>query len=80
MSNGLFDPELLSTLKYYGTIALDLTGSTIGGFLLGRVFDGIAHTEPWGMLVGPALGMLSGYVAVYRLVMQEVRKKKAPGR
>lgn len=80
MSNNLLDPELIGILKYYGTIALDLAGSAVGGFILGRIFDGFFHTGPWGMLVGPAVGMFAGYTAVYRLVMLEARKKKRPGR
>lgn len=80
LSQGLLDPELLGTLKFYGTIAFDLAGSSLGGFLLGRFLDSAFGTRPWGMLICPLLGLAAGFSGVYRLVMNEAKKKKKPGR
>lgn len=80
VSNSLWDPELIGAFKYYGTIALDLAASMIGGFLFGRFCDSVFGIAPWGMLAGPLLGAVAGYVSVYRLVMQEAKKKQKPGR
>lgn len=70
------DPELLRHLKFYGTISLDLSSGCVIGFALGRFADLHYGTLPLWSSVGFMVGAAIGFYGVFRLVMQEAKRRR----
>jgi ATP synthase protein I len=50
--------------------AYGLLGAMIGGAALGYGVDHVAHTGPWGLLLGSLLGFATGLYGVYQALMK----------
>jgi len=78
------DPTLFRSLKFYGTISLDLVSGSILGFVLGRFFDIRYGTEPiwssFGFLTGAGIGFYGVYKLVTNEVIKEWLKKRKKGK
>lgn len=70
------DPVLLRHLKFFGTISLDLTSGCVLGFFLGRLADLRFGTLPLWSSVGFIAGASIGFYGVFRLVMQEAKRRR----
>lgn len=75
MSEGRFDPEILRTFKFFGTIGFNLAGSMILGFYFGRLVDRRLGTNPWFAIAGFLMGAVAGFMGVYKLVMSEFKER-----
>jgi ATP synthase protein I len=48
-------------------LSAQLLVSILLGFLLGRWLDGVFHTGPWLTIVGAIVGIVAGFVGLFRL-------------
>jgi F0F1-type ATP synthase assembly protein I len=51
------------------TLGLQLAITVVVFFFLGRWFDAWRGTDPWGMLLGLAIGVAGGMVSFFRTVI-----------
>lgn len=70
------DPELLRHIKFYGTIGVDIASGSCIGFALGAYIDGRYGTAPVWASSCFLLGTAVGFYGVYRLVIQESKRKR----
>ncbi|MBK7404706.1 MAG: AtpZ/AtpI family protein [Phycisphaerales bacterium] len=68
------------SMKAWG-IALDLVFMTVGGFGVGWLIDRWLHSDPAGVLIGLALGFVTGFVRLVRSSLRaeardQARKRK----
>lgn len=75
MRKGLIDREMISSLKYLGTISFSLTLHIIGGFFVGRYLDGRFGTEPILAVLCTVTGTFTAFYGIYRLVMRDASSK-----
>lgn len=64
----------LSALAMASSISVEMAGTTVIGFMIGRWADSKLHTGPWLMLLGLLLGMAGGMWGVF-LILEAFRKK-----
>lgn len=64
----------LSALAMASSISVEMAGTTVIGFMIGRWADSKLHTDPWLMLLGLLLGMAGGMWGVF-LILEAFRKK-----
>lgn len=71
----------LGELARAWAVAFDFVATVIGGLALGWLFDWWRGTQPWGMLVGLAMGFASALIRIIRRTLKEeaaaARKKKS---
>jgi ATP synthase protein I len=48
-------------------LSAQLILSIVVGFLLGHWLDGVFHTVPWLTIAGVLLGIIAGFVGLFRL-------------
>lgn len=58
-------------------VGLELAGAVAGFALLGYWVDRHYATEPWGLVVGVALGFVGGLYSLVKQSLQAVREAKA---
>lgn len=64
------------TAKAWG-MALDLVFTTVGGFILGWVFDWWRGTSPWGAIIGLGLGFVTAFVRMTRYALRAEARDQA---
>jgi ATP synthase protein I len=63
----------LPPMGHYGAIGLQMGLSVAIGLVIGRALDRYFGTEPWLALIFLILGVISGFVALFRL-LKELQK------
>lgn len=48
-------------------LSAQLAFSIVAGFLLGHWLDGVFRTAPWLTIVGVLLGIVAGFIGLFRL-------------
>ena len=61
----------LGDLAKAWAVAFDFVATVIGGLALGWVFDWWRGTQPWGMLIGLAVGFASALIRIIRRTLRE---------
>jgi len=65
--------KLFSSMGLVTGLGLSAVGSLLVGVLLGLFLDRALRTEPLFLIIGILLGLAAAAIAVYRLVMQELK-------
>ena len=65
---GKTDRQLIRQIGVYSGVGLTLVISTVLGLWGGHVLDGWLGTAPWLTLIGLLLGIVSGFVNLFRAV------------
>lgn len=60
--------RVIKAITLVSTISTQFAASVVIGFLAGRYADRMWGTDPWLMLVGLLLGLLSGFYSIYYVV------------
>ena len=51
----------------FGALGFEFVGFTIGGYIVGRIVDDHFATEPFGVIIGIALGLIGVFWHIYRV-------------
>jgi F0F1-type ATP synthase assembly protein I len=77
----VFGPNGSSQLKAFariGAVGTELAVSTVAGLLGGRWLDHKLSTEPFLTVVGLILGVVAGFVNLYRTLKASQQTEKSP--
>lgn len=55
-----------------------LVSMSAGGYVLGAIIDRLAHTSPYGALVGLLIGTIAGFWDLYRIAARVMNQQPAP--
>jgi ATP synthase protein I len=64
---GSASPESDANYRLGNRVLAELLGGMIGGALLGWLFDRVADTSPWGLLIMLMLGIIVAFRNIIRL-------------
>jgi ATP synthase protein I len=64
---GATSPESDANYRLGNRVLAELLGGMIGGALLGWLFDRVADTSPWGLLIMLMLGIVVAFRNIIRL-------------
>ena len=67
----------LSPMRFVG-VGFELIVPILVGLYLGHRLDGWLEIEPWGLVGGAVLGMLTGFVQFFRSVLPPRRRGGGP--
>lgn len=62
------DRRNLRNMSTASAVGIVIVVSVVIGFLLGRWLDRIFGTDPWLLLVFTILGVVAGFIEMYRMV------------
>lgn len=62
------------TYFYYAGLGIDLVASTVAGGLIGYFLDRYFETSPWLMIVFGLLGVISGFLTVFK-TLERIEKR-----
>jgi len=65
---------MLAALGLASGIGFQFAAAVLVGLGLGWLVDRFAHTTPWFLLIGMALGIAAGAYSVVRIAMREMRQ------
>ena len=51
----------------FGALGFEFVGFTIGGYLVGKAIDDYFATEPFGVIICIALGLVGVFIHIYRI-------------
>lgn len=77
----MFGPDGSKQLKAFariGAVGIELALSTIVGLLGGQWLDRQLSTDPWLSLVGLILGVVAGFLSLYRALKANQRRSSPP--
>ena len=72
------EPSSWSSLGELTSIGMTLVLATVIGLVAGHYADRWLGTSPWLMLLGLALGIVAGFVSLFRVVKAAERRMKDP--
>ena len=67
--------QLFAAMGLVGSIGISMVATVAIGLFAGRWLDGLLDSSPWATVAGIVLGMIAGFWATYKRVM-EVEKDR----
>ncbi len=62
------DRKSYRRLAVYSSLIFILPSTLVGGYYLGYFVDKRLNSEPWGAVIGVFLGMIAGFVQLFKLL------------